>query len=396
MAFSSGSWLPLIILFHLILSYFGAFSLAARDQFQKWYPEYAFIFDQILRENCSTQYNTYLHGKKNTSNIDRYSGGNWNNQLVEAVVNCILQSSSEFIKSSSASAQVLLGLTPSMLAVLGPSTEETSLLFVVDRRPILALFIAAGSPAVFPMRSFDFKDPVGLLKDREGRLRPPPFSYAWTSITTVLEYLLVLTAIANIAFLSRQLGVQVVCNFAPERTNLVLLWAFLIPVIHLIGGITLKLRARVLNVSDSDSDGNRRNENEKVGWEPKQPSRLTTLAQKWIQIQLTPFEEQGPLCVDLEPETNGYVFLSWFTASLTIVHVIYGTLVFSSMLFISVKDSLAVVGRFMASVVVCRVVLMYELTLLRDTIKLGGGGGGGGLRDRKFILPNDGQVRQVS
>lgn len=49
-----------------------------------------------------------------------------------------------------ASAQVRLSPTPTMLAVLGPSTEETSVLFLVGMRPLLALCLAAGCSAVFP------------------------------------------------------------------------------------------------------------------------------------------------------------------------------------------------------------------------------------------------------
>lgn len=157
--------------------------------------------------------------------MDRYTGGGWTSQLAQPVVNCILEHTSEFVKSNVASAQVLLGLSPPMLAVLGPSAEETSLLFIVGRRPFLALCIAAGSPAIFPMRLFDNKDPIGLLKNRQARLSPPPLKHVHALIVMALEYLVVLAAIANVVTLSRELGDQAVCNFAPHLTYLVLLWA---------------------------------------------------------------------------------------------------------------------------------------------------------------------------
>jgi hypothetical protein len=331
----------------LLLGFHLRFAWAARDQFKKWYPEYGFIFDRILHTNCTKEYDTYLHATKNTSHVDRYTGGGWTNQLAQPVVNCILENTSEFIKSSTGSAQVLLGLTPSMLAVLGPSTEETSLLFVIGRRPFLALCIAAGSPAVFPMRSFDNKDPIGLLKDHEGRLRSPPLSYARAPIIVALEYLVVIAAIANIATLSKELGVQVVCNYAPHLTYLVLLWAFLILIIHGSGSIALFLRARV------------------------SCERSSNTILRWIRIQFTPFEKQRPINVHMIPETYWFTFFSWFTAILTVCHVIYGTLTFSSMLFISVKDSITVIGRYFVSVICCRIVLMYELATLRDSFNVG-------------------------
>lgn len=56
------------------------------------------------------------------------------------------------------------------------------------------------------------------------------------------------------------------------------------------------------------------------------------------------------------------------------IHVIFGTLAFSSMQFISVKDAFGVIGRYTASVIVCRVIVMYELSGLRsatDTVNEG-------------------------
>jgi hypothetical protein len=330
----------------LLLGFHIHVASAARNQFKKWYPEYGFIYDRILHTNCTKEYGTYLHATKNISYIDRYTGGGWTNQLAQPVVNCILECVSSFIMSDTGSAQVLLGLTPSMLAVLGPSTEETSLLFVIGRRPFLALCIAAGSPAVFPMRAFEYKDPIGLLKDREGRIRPPPFNLVRAPIVMALEYLVVIAAVANIATLSKELGVQVVCSFAPQLTYLVLLWAFLILIIHASGSIALLLRARV-------SCG-----------------RSSNTVLHWIGIQFTPFEKQRPINVYMIPETYWFTIFSWFTAILTVCHVIYGTLTFSSMLFISVRDSIAVIGRYFLSVMCCRIVLMYELAELRDSFNV--------------------------
>jgi hypothetical protein len=333
--------LPILLLgFHL------CFASAARNQFKNWYPEYGFVFDSILHTNCTKEYDTYLHATKNISHVDRFTGGDWTNQLAQPVVNCILGHTSNFIMSNIGSAQVLLGLMPSMLATLGPSTEETSLLFVIGRRPFLALCIAAGSPAVFAMRSFDYKDPIGLLKDREGRLRPPPLNYARVPIVVALEYLVVIAAIANIVTLSNELGVQVVCSFAPQLTYLALLWVFLILIIHGLGSISLLLRTRV------------------------SCERSSSMVLRWIRIQFTPFEKQRPIKVNVIPETYWFTFSSWFTAIFTVCHVIYGTLTFSSMLFISVRDSIAVIGRYFASVVCCRIILMYELAALRDSLNV--------------------------
>lgn len=51
---------------------------------------------------------------------------------------CILDNTGEYVKSVMATAQVLLGVTPTILSILGPSTEELAMLGVVARRPLLA------------------------------------------------------------------------------------------------------------------------------------------------------------------------------------------------------------------------------------------------------------------
>jgi hypothetical protein len=47
-------------------------------------------------------------------------------------------------------------------------------------------------------------------------------------------------------------------------------------------------------------------------------------------------------------------------------HIIFGTLTFSSLLFISVRDAVTVIGRYLASLLLCRAILTYELACLRD------------------------------
>ena len=330
----------------LLLAVHTPCALTATNQFARWYPEWSFTFKTILRDNCTKEHDIYLAGVRTNSTMDSYTGGDPTNQLAEPVVNCILSYTSEFIKSGMASAQVVLGLTPTMLAVLGPSTEETSVLFVVGRRPLLALCLAAGCPAVFPMRSFDPQDPVGILKEREGRLRPPSLAGVRERILMVIQYIFAIMAILNVATISKELGVQVVCNFAPHLTYLPLLWAFLILIIHSSGAITLMFRVQLSDESEANGQ------------------------HEWLSRQFTPLSKRGLVRVRMVPENYFFTFFSWFTAIMTICHVIYGTLVFSSMLFISVRDGLTVIARYFTSVIVCRIILMYELASLRTSFNL--------------------------
>jgi hypothetical protein len=57
-----------------------------------------------------------------------------------------------------------------------------------------------------------------------------------------------------------------------------------------------------------------------------------------------------------------------------IIHVLAGTVVLSSLIFIGARDTILVVARFMLSVLVCRAILMYEVAGIRDRYKSNCGG----------------------
>ncbi len=89
-----------------------------------------------------------------------------------------------------------------------------------------------------------------------------------------------------------------------------------------------------------------------------------------MKRQFTSLAQQQALSVSLIQETYLFLLLSWGTSLLSACHVIYGTLAFSSMLFISVRDSLTAIARFVASVLSCRIILMYELAVLRESFSV--------------------------
>ena len=340
--------LRLITFLTFFIFHFRRALAVTRPQFTHWYPEYRDIFRQILRENCSEEYQYYLYSSMNKAYKFSFTGGAPTTQLSQPVVQCILQSTSEFIKSNMASAQVLLGLTPTMLATLGPSTEETSVLFVVGRRPILSLCIAAGSTALFPMRAFEHRDPVGLLRERGGRLEPPRLMREWASMILILEYAIVAAAVVNIVSVSKELGQRTTSSFAPQLVYLLLLWAFLIVIGHIAGYVTLLLR---------------------IGFDDDK--KLFNHVFDWLKFQITSFDRQRPIKIEVKRESYWWMITSYWTALLTICHVIFGTLTLSSLTFITVRDSLTVIARYFASVMACRIVLMYELACLRHEMTKG-------------------------
>ena len=336
--------LPAIIIF----CYIPSVSAFVTTQFQMWYPEWDFIFKRILRENCTEEYKYYLGGQRNETRLslfDRWVGASWTSAVVQPVASCILSNTSDWIKSEMASAAVVLGLTPPILAALGPSIEETATLFLIAPRSFLVTCLAAGSPAVNPFRALEYTNPLDILNQREHRLKFPTFPGWAHSIILLVEYLIIAAAIANMATVTRDLGLKASYTFAPQLVYLPLLWAYLGSLAHGFGVMALRLR---LKRSKSPDD----------------PRRLN-----WFHAQIKPLALQDAEHFQrftVVGESFPYILFSWLTSVGIACHIIFGTLTFSSVLFISVRDSVFVMLRFMASVLLCRSVLMYELAILRN------------------------------
>lgn len=310
----------------------GFVSTTAASGFRTWYPEYGSVLQNTLEETCSAEYETWLQGNRATAD---YSNGTATTG--EAVVQCLLSSTSEFMKTNMASAAVLLGIMPFALSVLGSSSEESALLYVISRRPLLTTLLLAGAPVVVALRPFEFKDPVGILRSREGRFYSLKIGPPW--LILLLEYVLALASVANVVHITYQLGVGVVTMILPDSLYFPGLWAATGILVHIVGAMCLKSRLRLLTSQDVSII----------------KSEFTLSSKKSITIETI-------------KETKVFLALSWLTSTATTFHVIMGTLAFSSMQFISVKDAFGVIGRYTASVCLCRVVLMYELSGLRSSV----------------------------
>ncbi|KAK4064083.1 uncharacterized protein Triagg1_9239 [Trichoderma aggressivum f. europaeum] len=334
---------PLTALFYTFAIHVSS-AAAAKNQFQQWYPEYGFIFDRILNNSCSPQFELYTDGRANKTEWEqssRWLGSGGTSALVVPLVNCLLENAPEYVKSDMAGASVLLGLTPSILIGFGSDVAERSALSVVGRRPFLALYLSVGAPAVSPLRLFEHRKLTDILGERRGRLEPKFFNLYIECIILIIECAIVFGAIANNVVLAHDLAARAVASFAPHLTYLPLLWIFLAAAPHIFAVIAL---SRLIVVKSTTHKMSLRR-------------RFKTWFMPWMEPQAATLETFN--------ETPLYLSLSSFVSILTNMHFIFGTLLFSSLLFISVRDSIHIVGRFLASVFVCRIVLMYELARLR-------------------------------
>jgi hypothetical protein len=95
---------------------FCARAIAANTSpFEQFYPEYNAEFTAIIANNCSSVFYQYLNA----------SGSPFNTfEACHQVVDCLLSNSRESIKANMASADVFLGLLPTILALLGSTTPR--------------------------------------------------------------------------------------------------------------------------------------------------------------------------------------------------------------------------------------------------------------------------------
>ncbi|KAI1344303.1 hypothetical protein F5Y15DRAFT_366118 [Xylariaceae sp. FL0016] len=262
------------------------------------------------------------------------------------------------------SAQVLLGLTPTILAVLGPSTDELSVLTVVAQRPGLATLLALGSPSVHMGRAFEHRDPLSQLRERKGRLRQwkPQGWKRW--VFAGLQYALAWAAVANIATLNWQLGLKTVCAFWSETIVAPLIWGVLAVPIHILGTLIFRLQVRRVHKNEQA---------ERINFKRWLYGTLGR-AKRLFWTEPMPSASQEDLYVMVFEERRLLVSLMWMLSPCIIAHIIFGTLLLSSLTFIGPRDAIAVVGRYMSSVLVCRALLMHEIAGLRECFNSENGG----------------------
>ena len=350
-----GSWLNFLVcsckLENMVFRTFSLLTLvglvffpvvASTKQFESWYPEYQHVFHKILRENRSEEYDYYLAGHRNSTRFfrkDRWAGAGATSQLAFPAASCVLDHTSEWQKVNMAGAAVLLGLTPSILAALGPSVEEMSSLFIIARRPLLGLCLAAGAPSLYLFRAVDYQKVIENLQNRDEHARLRFFTLRRQYAVMVLEFILAAGAIANNITNSYQLGLQTSCVFAPHLWYLPLAWALFGITPHLLASWVLWSRVR---------------------------SRPYNNSLDWLKIQFTPTGVRNTFAFELLPDTVRATVVSWFVSIYIACFLIFGTVTFSSLIFITVRDATAVIGRYPISLLVCRMILTYELGILRE------------------------------
>ncbi|KAI1171996.1 hypothetical protein F4777DRAFT_563437 [Nemania sp. FL0916] len=322
-------------------------------QFDHFFPGWNPVVQTILHDNCSEPYANYLTGHVN------YTLGK--ESLVNPVIDCVLQQFPESRKAELGTASLVLGLIPTILQTIGSSTAETALVGL--RRPILGFLLSAGSPTVGMIKTRDFTSAIddfirggdlndlgiSILRRSQGRAR-------WAFLISVLEYIIVGGAVANVLHLAWNLGIYAVAIFAPNTVFGVPLWTLGAALIYLGARVALWIRVRT---SPLDA----RHEDEYSAHEKP----LDT----WLPSEFIPAAFQSAVTVEIRSSTaSKFWFQAWaWAVSIGILaQVAFGTLVLSGLLFFSLADCLIIVARYTLSALACRAVVRVELAGMMSAV----------------------------
>jgi len=329
-------------------------------------------------KNCSAQYTTYLStdtARDATSacylGVSCFMLHDITMLIFNPIVyDCIYEDLLPNEQQNFASANVMLGLTPTILSSIAPSVGEISLLS--SRRPLMATLLSIGGPAVYVARSLTYQSPIAILRPTSSLFtqtrKPMSDRRHWPWLA--LQYAAAAAAVFNVAHTSWQLGSRTVITWKCNTSYMPVLWSTLAAVIHIVAAIgwhssyamrQLRNEQRLSHGVSTWLSG--------LAQTVRQELTLSVDADVRLHAHKTCATDGG--ASDTAPvEERDEFWLTIFAMQLadiaSFVHLVFGTLVFSSLMFIATLDAATVVLRYMVSGLLCRFVLLYELSGMRS------------------------------
>jgi hypothetical protein len=324
------------------------------DQFSSWYPEYGFIFQNLLEQNCSQEYHTYLYGTEDDTPVPWNDGGGEYTMYIEPVVQCLLENSSPYLMSSLIMSQLLLALTPTVLASVGVSSTETSLIAVVGKRPLLAAMLALASPATYISRAFKHKEILKLLLEKDSKYHRKMMDIPrLRHLFVPFQYVLAAAALANVIIVDWNLGIRAICMISPSFIYFPTIWTIFSIVLHGLMAISYHFRIKTNFEVDK----------------PSTPGGFSSQIRQFLVHEFSLLGTYNVSSFSIPRETLMVIILDWSHSVLTIVQLLCGTLMFAGMLFIGPQDAIVIFLRYFASSLICRTILMFELSGLKGATR---------------------------
>jgi hypothetical protein len=303
-----------------------------------------------------------------TTSWDNNGTDQWRCQLA---LDCIIGNTSGSAMQEMSSSLVLLGLTPTILSQLGPKLSESSMLSY--QRPLLSFLLSMGAPTVNPGRIFSYDDPFTALKTAvagQPLLRSPSHSNRLQqTVIIVLEYLFALGAICNIVFISVDLGFRSVLSWACTTNYTPLIWVLVPGFIHLLGAVAFHTIHKALKTPSSSPRTHPDGDHDQVD-------------RFWHSFnEFTTCYGYAPRTIAAETPRLLPIILNNIAQALVVLHILVGTIIFSSCQFLRFMDAVPVIAKYATSSLVCRFINAYELRgmnarLAVDVVECGGESGG--------------------
>ncbi|RII04517.1 hypothetical protein CUC08_Gglean011904 [Alternaria sp. MG1] len=241
-----------------------------------------------------------------------------------------------------AAASVLLGLTPTILAKLGPTIAEIALLS--SRRPLLSLLLSMGAPVTCSSRFLQFENPVDLLRrpERTGILKPLRFAIA----ISFFQYVFAMLAIINLIATSVELGRKTVLSWRCSISWLPLMWAITPIACYAPAVLSFQIyRRKVPSCPHTIEDSALRR---------AVRCEFTISANNRNTMHIAEVSKQ------VHPGAWS-IFLQSTSSLFVILQIVFGTAVFSSLLYIGVEDATVLLLRYATSAFLCRLIMYLEL-----------------------------------
>lgn len=298
-----------------------------RLKFQHWFPQYESHWMERAGA-CHQEVSDYLNNNRKSQCRSPCS----------CAADCLLQDLHPTIQSNLASAQVLLGFAPAILLYFGPTIAEVAALSTY--RPLLAVLLSLGSPGVSfdgLFRHVDLREPFVQPLSRSAHLWSRWLSRQSVGIRNairVLSYVFTLAALANNVQNSVYTDLRTISGWRCSAILLPLAWSLLAVVVHTWGMVAIRMRLR-------------------AGYRPSIKSAVRSVT----------FLEVLKCADNIWSET-----LLWLATLSAIIHMVFGVLVLSSLIFISASEALRMFVLYAASALLCRTVLLMESSMMRYEI----------------------------
>ncbi|OTA52626.1 hypothetical protein K449DRAFT_390758 [Hypoxylon sp. EC38] len=270
-------------------------------------------------------------------------------------------------------ASIFLGLAPYILSTLGPTVAELSVLSV--HRPFLSFLISLGAPVSTPTRVFDFDDPRDLLSGKARNLVIERIDGRAAVLISAVQYVLAAISATNVITTMIAVGRNTTLAWACTTQFAPLLWAVLAPfvaVVAMAGTLMIKWTHLLSDERRYDETGSHiKQQLKEIGYVRRLSSPVLKSLKHIIRSEVTicANRDDRAFCRSKEKHIKIpkiAVFLHIAAGCMSFVLFLFGTAVFSALQLVTFIDAFArIIARLIASSVICRLILIFELAGLR-------------------------------